>query len=65
MYRKIKELCKKKNISVTRLEKELGLSNGSVCKWEKSIPRGDTLVKVANYLGVTADSLISEVDRRD
>lgn len=58
MYQKIKELCKKKKISVFQLEKDLGLSVGSDSKWDKSIPRGDTLVKVANYLGVSVDSLI-------
>jgi transcriptional regulator with XRE-family HTH domain len=62
MYQKIKDLCKKNNISVYHLEKELGLSTGSVCKWKKSIPRADTLSKVANYFGVSInyflDSLI-------
>ena len=53
MYQKIKDLCEKNNISVYYLEKELGLSTGSVCKWEKSIPRADTLSKVANYFGVS------------
>lgn len=52
MYQKIKDLCKEKNISVYYLEKQLGLSTGSVCKWEKSMPKADTLSKVANYFGV-------------
>lgn len=58
MYQKIKNLCEKKNISVYQLEKELRLSTGSVCKWKNSIPRADTLSKVANYFGVSTDFLL-------
>lgn len=63
MYQKIKDLCEKKNISVYRLEKELELSTGSVSKWEKSIPRVDTLLKVANYFEVSIDYLIEKTER--
>ena len=58
MYQKIKRLCEKNNVSVYRLEKELGLSTGSVSKWDESIPRADTLLKVANYFGVSIDYLL-------
>lgn len=58
MYQKIKKLCEKNNVSVYRLEKELGLSTGSVSKWDESIPRADTLLKVANYFGVSIDYLL-------
>lgn len=60
MYQKIKELCENESISVYRLEKELGLSVGSVSKWEKSIPRADTLVKVANFFNKPIDFFIQE-----
>lgn len=53
MYEIIKNLCKKKGISIYALEKELNLSSGSVCKWEKSTPRIDTLQKIADYFGVS------------
>ncbi len=65
MYQKIKDLCEKNNISVYRLEKELGLSTGSVSKWENSIPRADTLLKVANYFGVSIDCLIDMKEKRN
>lgn len=58
MYKKIKSLCEEKNISVYFLEKQLGLSTGSVCKWEKSVPRADTLSKVANYFGVSINHFL-------
>ena len=59
MYEKIKQLCDEKNISIYHLEKTLNLSTGSVCKWNKSIPRADNLQKVAEYLGVSAASLLN------
>lgn len=52
IYSKIKELCKVKGISVYFLEKELGLSTGSISKWKKSIPAVDKLQKIANYFNV-------------
>lgn len=52
IYSKIKELCKVKGISVYFLEKELGLSIGSISKWKKSIPAVDKLQKIANYFNV-------------
>jgi len=60
MYKKIKQLCKERGVSVTQMEKELQLSNGSVCKWGESIPRADSLQKVAIYLNVSTDSLLEE-----
>lgn len=60
MYQTIKDLCRDKEISVYRLEKDLGLSTGSVSKWDKSIPRGDTLIRVAEYLGVPVDYLLKK-----
>lgn len=58
MYQKIKQLCKTKNISVYQLEKDLGLSTGSICKWKKSIPRADSLLKVAKYFNVSISYLL-------
>ena len=61
MYLKnIQALCKRKNISVGKLEKELGFSNGSIYKWNKSSPTVDKLKIVADYFGVTLDYLAKD-----
>lgn len=60
MYNKIKTLCEKNNVSITRVEKETGLSNGAIGKWKDSIPTVDKLKKVADYFGVTIDELLEE-----
>lgn len=46
---KIENLCKEKSISVSKLEKECGIGNGTISRWNKSIPRADNLKAVANY----------------
>lgn len=54
----IKALCKKNKVSQRKLEKDLGLSNGSSSKWVKSSPSGDILQKLADYFSVSIDYLM-------
>lgn len=56
----IQTLCEKNKITVPILERELGLGNGAIYKWNKSSPKVDTLQKVAEYFNVTIDSLIAK-----
>lgn len=58
IYDKIKVICRKKNISVTSVEKEAGLSNGIISKWNESSPTVENLQAVAKVLGVTVDALL-------
>lgn len=53
IFEKIVSICKKRNISISKLEKECGLGNGTVKGWESSQPRIDSLKKVADYFSVT------------
>lgn len=48
-------LLKEKGISNYRLAKDLGINESAVRHWKKdaSEPRGDTLLRMAEYLGVT------------
>lgn len=55
---RIKDLCLTKDISISRLEKELGLANGSIKKWSKTTPSGDRLAKVADYFHISTDYLL-------
>lgn len=59
IYDKIKQICKERGISVSALEKEAGLSNGIISKWNKSSPNVDNLQAVAKILKVKVDKLIS------
>lgn len=56
----IQKLCKERGISVARLERELGFGNATIRGWGNSSPSVDNLKKVADFFGVTVDSLISD-----
>ena len=46
-------------ISINRLEKEAGVSRGSIAKWDTSTPSYDKAKKVADYFGVTTDYILT------
>lgn len=56
----IARLCKEKGISIARLERELGFGNATIRGWGSSSPNVDNLKKVADFFGVTIDSLIAD-----
>lgn len=58
LYDKIKEICKEKGLSVAFVEKEAGLSNGVISKWNRSSPTIDSLQAVAKVLKVKVDKLL-------
>lgn len=59
LYDKIKEICNEKGISIAFVEKEAGLSNGVISKWNRSNPTIDNLQAVAKVLKVKIDKLIN------
>lgn len=60
LYENIKKLCTDKGISVNQVEKDLGFARSSFSKWSKHSPSVVSLKKVADFLGVTVDELISD-----
>lgn len=59
-YDTVNELCKQRNTSITRMTKEIGLSNAAASSWRNgSIPKLDTVRKVAEYFGVSMEDLLS------
>lgn len=63
LYENIKENCEKKNISILQMEKDLDFPRSSICKWNKNEPGVFKVEKVACYLGVKVDELLSKVER--
>ena len=54
-------LCNQKNVAPTVVLKEIGLTPATFSKWDDtSVPRKATLYKLADYFGVTVDSLLAE-----
>lgn len=60
IYDKVKELCEKKKISISELEKSAGLGNGVIGGWRASSPRIDSLQAVAKVLGVKVGKLLEQ-----
>lgn len=63
IYDNIRTICEKKNISIKQVERELGFSNSSICKWNECEPSVWKVQKVADYLGVTMEYLLSDQKR--
>lgn len=60
IFNNIVSLCKDRNISIAKLEKEIGLGNATIRTWKTSSPSVERLKLVADYFGVTVDSLIND-----
>lgn len=60
LYDKIKEICKEKGTSVTQVEKDAGLGNGTISKWNDCSPTVDKLMAVAKVLKIKVDKLLAE-----
>lgn len=53
----IKELCKKKSITIVALEKHLGIGAGTISRWNKAIPSFDKIEAIADYFQISIDEL--------
>lgn len=60
IYERVSALCKARGISVSGLEKELGFGGNTIGKWKTVSPSVNKLLQVAEFFGVTLDSLARE-----
>lgn len=58
IVKNIKNLCRKRGISLSGLEKQLGFGNSTISKWLKSSPTIEKLSAVAEYFDVSVDELL-------
>lgn len=58
MYDEIRRIAKEQGISIPSIEKATGLSNGSISKWNDSVPTAKNLKLVADFLGVSMEALL-------
>ena len=65
-YERLHLLCKERNISLSHMLEELGLSTGNTGSWKKGqLPKGDALVKIADYLQTSIDYIVYGEYRSD
>lgn len=60
LYKTMKE----RKISASKLAKDNNISTGNVSDWKmgRSNPKTETLIKIADYLGVSIDYLVGRTD---
>ena len=57
-------LCAKSGASPNGVAKEIGASSGSVTTWKQGrTPHNSTLIKIANYFGVSVDYLLGKEEK--
>ncbi len=63
-YMRLKELRKKQNISQLRLALDLNMNQNSISRYENGEREADynTLIKFADYFGVSLDYLLERTD---
>ena len=57
IFTNVSRLCRERGISISRLERDLGIGNATIRNWNVSSPTVDKLKRVADYFGVTLDEL--------
>ncbi|MBR5496302.1 MAG: helix-turn-helix transcriptional regulator [Oscillospiraceae bacterium] len=57
LVQKIQHLCTERGTTIAALERQAGLSRGSVRLWDKNAPSIDKVARVAKFFGVSVDYL--------
>lgn len=60
LYDNVRAFCKEKGIAISKLEEELGFPRSYICKWNENEPGVRKVQKVADYLGVSLETLLKE-----
>lgn len=55
---RLQAIVKERGTTFKQLERDVGLGNGTIRRWEEQSPRLDKLTKVADYLQVSLDFLV-------
>lgn len=65
-YERLREICKERGTTVTNMLSKLGIATGSTGNWKKGqLPKGDILIKIADYLNTSIDYILLGEFRSD
>ena len=65
-YERLRFICKEKGTTVTNMLSNLGIATGSTGNWKRgSLPNGDVLMKIADYLDTSIDYILLGEFRSD
>lgn len=62
---RVKNLCKERKIPISKLEKDLGFSNGYIGQLRKGVFPADRLASIANYLNVSTEYLLNGTESEE
>ena len=62
---RVKSLCKGRKIPISKLEKDLGFSNGYIGQLRKGVFPADRLASIANYLNVSTEYLLNGTESEE
>lgn len=65
IYERVKQLCEMKGITIAELERKADLGNGSVRRWDKSIPSADKLQRTSIILGTSMEYLLNGTEKSE
>ena len=55
---KIRELCKKRGVSLSQVERDCGFASGSISHWDTKMPSVERVGRVADYFNISVDYLM-------
>lgn len=61
---RVKNMCKTRKIPISKLEKDLGFSNGYIGQLRKGVFPDDRLIKIADYFSVSVDYLLTGEEKK-
>ncbi len=64
LVERIKLLCDEKKTNFAEVERNIGISNGQIRRWNTSTPGTDKLEMVADYFDVSVDYLLGRTDKK-
>lgn len=56
---RVRAICAERKIPISKIERDLGFSNGYIGQLRKGVFPADRLAMIAEYLGVTTDFLLT------
>lgn len=58
LFEKVKALCVENKTNISEVERDCGLANATIRRWEFASPNVNSLAKVADHFGVSIDYLL-------
>lgn len=58
LLNKVKLLCDQHGETLASLERKMNFGNGTIRRWDNTIPSGDRLAKIADFFNVSVDYLL-------